>query len=503
MEPAVKCVNLDWLEVYCIEPIDMPAQYFQNLGWQVNVREYGTPLYQEMFTLLTEHGKPFIEIRRNPYSLKENGGIFEHGSCHIRLSNRTLYQYSPIQILQGFLDKYNYQLKGITRIDIACDQLVFDNGMDPQKLITDYMAGSILKNRNSRINVHGTEKADGRNWNSIKWGSASSPLSTKIYDKTLELKEASDKLYIKDAWVRAGLCDLQKVVYTYKDKKTGTEEKRSKMVIVKAGTKTEEERTIDEVEEVKIWRVEFSIKSEARNWITIDNQHTLSISLTKFQSRERCLLMFLLLSKWCMNFVKAEYNESGNLIRKDRSTIIKLYSEKNLEKTFKPHRVTEQEDPTRTQKIIYNRLVRMSHDKSGNVPDEVKEMCLKLVDYLANRHGNYYLTDEEKKRIDKVRGIAQEYADLELTAIDTFESLDWIDKWKKGELTDAEKSYIKRNKKKYVALFIRRAQQKYTRAKNSYRTAQIEMELAAKDIDFWSGKTMSITEKEILYDLPF
>lgn len=77
MKPAIKCVNLDWLEVFCLEPADMPAQYFQNLGWQVNVREYGTPLYREMFTLLTEHGKPFLEIRRNPYSLKENGGIFE------------------------------------------------------------------------------------------------------------------------------------------------------------------------------------------------------------------------------------------------------------------------------------------------------------------------------------------------------------------------------------------------------------------------------------------
>ena len=45
MKPALKCVNLDWLEVFCLEPADMPAQYFQNLGWQVNVREYGTPLY--------------------------------------------------------------------------------------------------------------------------------------------------------------------------------------------------------------------------------------------------------------------------------------------------------------------------------------------------------------------------------------------------------------------------------------------------------------------------
>lgn len=213
MEPAVKCINLDWLEVFCIEDGCLDPNYFQNLGWNVSVREYGTPLYKQMFTLLNEHGKPFLEIRRDPYSLKENGGIFEKGSCHIRLANRTLYTYNPIQQLQQFLVKYNYQYKGVTRIDIACDQLVFDNGMDPEKLIENYMAGSILKNRNSRINVHGCEKADGRSWNSIKWGSASSPLSTKIYDKTLELKEASDKLYIKDSWVKAGLCDLQKVAY--------------------------------------------------------------------------------------------------------------------------------------------------------------------------------------------------------------------------------------------------------------------------------------------------
>ena len=496
MKPAIKCVNLDWLEVFCIEPKDMPAQFFKNLGWQVAEREYGTPLYREMFTLLTESGKPFLEIRRNPYSLKENGGIFEQGSCHIRLSNRTLYQYNPIQLLQGFLDKYDYQLKGITRIDIACDQLVFDNGMNPQKLITDYMAGSILKNRNSRINVHGSEKADGRNWNSIKWGSASSPLSTKIYDKTLELKEASDKLYIKDSWVKAGLCDLQKVVYNYKDKKTGIEEKRSKMVIVKAGTKTEEERTIDEIEEVKIWRVEFSIKSEARHWITIDNQHTLSISLTKFQSRERCLLMFLLLSKWCMNFVKAEYNEANQLIRKDRCTPIQLYTEKNLEATFKPHRITENEDPTRTQKIIYNRLIRMSWDKTYKMPDNVRDMCLQLANFLTRSHGNYYMTDEQIKRAETIKEEITQIKDAELLALDTFEGLDWIEKWQSQTLTAKEKSYIQRHKKEYIAIFLKRAE-------TNYQKAQQELQRARTEIDFWSGKTMSPEQKEILYDLPF
>lgn len=496
IEPAKKCVNLDWLEVFCIEAGNFDANYFRNLGWQVNKREYGTPLYKEMFTLLNEHGKPFLEIRRDPYSLKENGGIFEKGSCHIRLSNRTLYTYNPIQQLQGFLVKYGYQFKGITRIDIACDQLVFDNGMNPEDLIKDYMAGAILKNRNSRINVHGTEKADGRNWNSIKWGAASSPLSTKIYDKTLELKESSDKLYIKDVWVKEGLCDLQKVVYDYKDKKTGIEEKRSKMVIVKAGTKTEEERTLDECEEVKIWRVEFSIKSEARTWITIDKKHILSIGLTKFQSKERCLLMFLLLAKWCMNFVKAEVNEDGVQIRKDRCTPIQLYTEKNLEKCFKPHRVTEKEDPTRTEKIIYNRLIRMSHDENYKLPDNIREMCLKLADYLTIQHGNYYMTDEQMARANELKKQIEEETNLELTAIDTFESLDWIEKWQNNTLTKRERSYIQRYKHQYVAMFL-------TRAEKQYKEAEQKMQWAKGQIAFWSGQTMTPEEKEILYDLPF
>lgn len=496
MKPALKCINLDWLEVFCLEDGCLDAKYFQRFGWCVNERAYGTPLYKEMFTLVNEHGKPFLEIRRNPYSLKENGGIFEKGSCHIRLANRTLYTYNPIQQLQEFLIKYKYAFKGITRIDIACDQLVFDNGMNPEKLIADYMAGSILKNRNSRINVHGSEKADGRNWNSIKWGAASSPLSTKIYDKTLELKEASDKLYIKDSWVKAGLCDLQKVVYEYKDKKTGTKEKRSKMVIVKAGTKTEQEREIEDVEEVKIWRVEFSIKSEARNWITIDKKHVLSIGLTKFQTRERCLLMFLLLSKWCLNFVKAEYNDDGQQKRKDRCTPIILYSEKNLENTFKPHRVTEQEDPNRTQKIIYNRLVRMSADDAYKLPQEIKDKCLEIAHYLTRMHGNYYMTDEQMKRAEEIKKEIEKENEIELVAMDTFESLDWIEKWKNNTLTRNEKSYIKRYKHQYMAIFLKRAE-------DEYKKANIELQRARTEIDFWSGKTMQPEVKEILYDLPF
>ena len=297
--------------------------------------------------------------------------------------------------------------------------------------------------------------------------------------------------------MKAGLCDLQKVVYDYKDKKTGIEEKRSKMVIVKAGTKTEEERTIDEVQEVKVWRVEFSIKSEARNWITIDKQHMLSIGLTKFQTRERCLLMFLLLSKWCMNFVKAEYNEDGQQKRKDRCTPIVLYTEKNLSNTFKPHRITENEDPTRTEKIICNRLIRMSKEHQGyRLPEDIRNKCLELAHYLTQSHGNYYMTDADVKRTKELKKQIEDAHNMEIVAIDTFESLDWIEKWKNNTLTRQQKSYIKRYKHQYVALFLQRAEE-------AYKQAEMKLQHSKAEIDFWSGKTMQPEVKEILYDLPF
>ena len=44
----VKCINLDWLSVYCLEPkgVVMNAAYFKALGWTVEEREYGTNQYR-------------------------------------------------------------------------------------------------------------------------------------------------------------------------------------------------------------------------------------------------------------------------------------------------------------------------------------------------------------------------------------------------------------------------------------------------------------------------
>ena len=106
------------------------------------------------------------------------------------------------------------------------------------------------------------------------------------------------------------------------------------------------------------------------------------------------------------------------------------------------------------------------------------------------------MTDEQMKRAEAIRAEIDEMKDAELLALHTFEGLDWIQKWQDKPLTAKEKAYIQKHKKEYIALFIQRAE-------TIYENAVKEMQRAKADSEFWSGKTMTPEQKEVLYDLPF
>lgn len=410
MKNEVKCINLDWLEVFCIEPADLCANYFKNLGWDARQREYGTPQYREMFTLYNQHGKPFLEIRRNPYSLRKDGGIFEEHACHIRLSNRTCYYYDAVNQLRKFIIQYGYRYQGISRIDICCDQVKFDNGMLPQTLANQYMKEKIWKTHQSnlhaytndgddiakgnRMAAHGKETNRGRIYNSIKWGSPSSPISTKLYNKTLELStESKDKWYIRDAWTKAGLCNYQKVTYDYYDSKTKKHEQRAKMVMVKPGTQVDHEIPIEEALQVEVWRVEFSIKSEGRNWINLDDQHRVQLQLDAFDTAEKLAYTFMTMQAWLFVFCKAEFTDGRKPKRKDRCKPIRLYQTQEIS-NYRPSRPTPDTESSRQDKIMVNRLMRMANEDECT---EKEKMMLKAIAmYISKKHRDWLLPDPEK-----------------------------------------------------------------------------------------------------------
>ena len=192
----IRCVNIDWLECFCLEDaINYPhdADYFRSQGWHVREREYGTPMYEQMFTLLDHYDLPIIEIRRKPKSDNmKKAGLFDPNSCHVRLTNRACYATGAAQMLQQFLETHGLWFQRISRIDICYDFERFDYGDEPQKFLQRYMAGRFSKINQANINAHGLDQWDGRNWNSVSWGSLKSMVTTRFYNKTMELREAHD-----------------------------------------------------------------------------------------------------------------------------------------------------------------------------------------------------------------------------------------------------------------------------------------------------------------------
>lgn len=363
-----RCVNLDWLEVYCLESsIGYPhdAEYFRRAGWHVREREYGTPTYKEMFTLFSyDNDEPLIEVRRAPKAPRgyNTSGIMDPKACHIRLCNRTCYMEDAAGLLQRFLEENFFEYSRISRVDIALDFEKFDSGDDPQKFLQRYIKGQYAKINQARISMHGADRWDGRTWNSVKWGNENSMVSTKMYCKTLELLQVSDKPYIRQAWYEAGLID------DWFDM-----------------TKHKEDGTVYKPE---IWRIEFSIKSSTKNWFVVEDPYStkrklksIRHTLEQYRTRRQILDVFFSLADHYFHFKK--FAEG---VRKDRCEDKVLFDKKIPSVFYKVTHVATHEKQDKT----LQRLLRMLRDYQSTVYDEEKRQACRMliadIEYRARAH---------------------------------------------------------------------------------------------------------------------
>lgn len=274
-----RCINLDWLECF-VEELGEPhsADYFRSRGLWVQKREYGTRVYNEMFTLLDNENIPFLEVRRLP-----KNPLMPHSASHIRLVNRACYLDDAAAMMQHFIDTFDYRLQRISRVDICLDFAKFDDNTLPRIFMQRYMRGKFSKINQANIHCHGSDRWTGRVWNSVSWGSPSSQISTKFYNKTLELYDPKydcyGKPHIRYSWLRAGLID-------------------------------DFDRCTLRGETQEIWRVEFSIRSSVKNWFVIELKgkdrayQSIRNNLDMYSTRERLLCLFASLSQHYFHFKK-------------------------------------------------------------------------------------------------------------------------------------------------------------------------------------------------------
>lgn len=344
--PSKRCCNLDWLEVYAIEPpgSNLDELYFFNKGYKVKGRAYGTPQYKEMFALLDDDGLPFIEIRRNPRSLRCEGGIFENGACSLRLTNRYCYAKNPVNDLRAFIIAHGYTYKSITRIDICLDFNVFDNGKQPERFIDDFMKGRVSKLNQCALAAHGVDNWGGRAWNSLKWGAPTSNVTTKIYNKTKEMREVGAKFYICDRWQEAGM-DMTK----------------------------------------DVWRIEFSISSQGQSLKNLKAGTIEKKSLLSYDSQEKILRQWAIMCAKYFHFKVVVRNRNGNPQRKDRCPDLPTITIRDpIAESYEPCRnVTKDEKPTRTMKILINALERIARNDQERT--EIRLAALEVIALLIER----------------------------------------------------------------------------------------------------------------------
>lgn len=367
-----RCVNIDWLEVFCIEPKESrDADFFERHGFKITRRNYGTPQYEEMFSIGENSRFTQFEIRRKPYSVKSQGGIFPDGACHIRLTNRQCYSPTAAADLRDFLAKYDYNFRGISRVDIAADFVQFDNGDDPAEFVRRYMAGKLHKIGLSRVHVYGHDFDDNSlividehnklvkkpkilkngniiaahgsdskwilKFNSLKWGSPSSRVSVKLYCKSQELREVKDKFYIRDCWEAAGFDPSEKV-----------------------------------------WRLEYSINSDAKDWVVNESGELFRLSFEQLRQDKLGWLWNALGNKY-FRFTIPEYTRDGKPQRKDRCQQYAPFSLAEVE-NITPVKLTTDKEPTRTDKMLVKRLREIMFDVTAT--QEEKIAAKRLIKYF-------------------------------------------------------------------------------------------------------------------------
>lgn len=386
-----KCVNIDWLQVYCLEPrlaLEHNARFFNDRGFFVKQREYGDPQYKEMFVLYRDK-REWLEIRRKPYSLKSNGGLFEENACHIRLCNVTCYDTDPIGDLLHFMNEYGYEFQSITRIDICSDFVTFDDGKSVPAFLRAYMRGDYSKihiselhtfteqlEDNIEICAHGKDKNFKREYHSLSWGKKSSAIGVKIYDKTKEMQDMKRKPYIVARWLDAGIItDEQNELFSQADLLRWK---------ITAANKAKEDATGDyreklreEIKELNkeyrsvckklpvVWRVEFSIKSPIKGYrydcYQNGEQKKVPNNLVCYDTPFKLYTTFYSLA---FKYFSFKIFEEG--VRKTRCKDYRpLFAQKG-DVIFIPYRNVSNPAPNRMDKIFMNRLRVLCDDALFN-----------------------------------------------------------------------------------------------------------------------------------------
>ena len=393
--------SVDWLEVYLIEKNANAAGMLQSKGYLLEKMPYTTRVFAEVYYVYYANKRPVGVLCREPLSVKDNGagGILDAGAITFKFDNSVLYHRDCANIIRHTLIDTGAVYKHISRIDICADFQIFNNGMLPLTLLKGYAAGKYSKVGQSNFCLHGKDN-DGLRFNSIRFGNPTSDISTRFYNKSLEMVDQKWKTYIAECWSAIGM-DLTRYVV----------KGNSKHFITNA-TPENVENPIKggEVVFVKpVWRVEFSIHHNGRHYRC--NDEVKEITLRDIETRQGIANLFHSLAMKYFDFRDMETSS-----RKYRAKRINLFPQYQDVETWQKIPKTMPNTANKTDHFVINSLEKMVQDTRNeedirtqvntlletierNVAQQPSLISMKkILSYIVNASKDKYSYTEEEQR---------------------------------------------------------------------------------------------------------
>lgn len=199
-------ISIDWLQVHVQNSHDF-LEITQTARYKIQ-RTGQTKVFADVFSISDLRGKHIASYATgaNECILKENHGI-------LKIDNQQLYTNLNLKaFMMLFLEELKMKFIGITRLDICYDFNKFYNNVKPHDFITDFVTGKILKINRTKFRLAGEhDKINIFNW--LFFGSHTSEVCYKIYNKTLEQKQCENKPYIFEHWKKNTGLNLDQEVW--------------------------------------------------------------------------------------------------------------------------------------------------------------------------------------------------------------------------------------------------------------------------------------------------
>lgn len=187
--------SIDWLTInVSITGEEIAPVFFIN-SLYLQKRERGSSVFSAIYDLYNKQDDLIAVICCRP-----NSSILDPRFAQIQIYNKWLYVGNLNKLVNELLFKSNLEFVSISRIDYCCDLYQFDNGMTPKTFIEEFAKENVTKTYNSKFTLWGKTNQYNRDYHQLSIGDNKSVFTWKLYNKSKELREVSDKAYIRRKW---------------------------------------------------------------------------------------------------------------------------------------------------------------------------------------------------------------------------------------------------------------------------------------------------------------